>query len=311
MTEIAIRASLPDKLRWAEVMAGSGLLPADFRRHPANVLYAVEYGDMLGLSPMAALTGVHVIDGKPTASAALISALIRRAGHRLRITGDDRRAVVQIVRCDDPDFTYESTWTLDRAVTAELCTLRNGKPYARDTKGRAKPWEKYPAAMLKARALTECARDACEEALFGLHYTPEELGADVDMDGNPVTVATTQRVDQPPAEAAPPGQPETADVVDVEVVEAEVVEADPAAPVDEDRLASVVLLLGTLGVDEKPRRLVLARELVGRWIASATDMTCGEADLLIVELRNLAGMDEAQALVSDIIDNPQITEDAK
>ena len=37
--------------------------------------------------------------------------------------------------------------------------------------------------MLKARAITQCARDACEEALFGLHYTPEELGAEVDEDG--------------------------------------------------------------------------------------------------------------------------------
>ena len=37
--------------------------------------------------------------------------------------------------------------------------------------------------MLKSRAITQCARDACEEALFGLHYTPEELGAEVDEDG--------------------------------------------------------------------------------------------------------------------------------
>src|SRR6185312_3022660 len=40
-----------------------------------------------------------------------------------------------------------------------------------------------PASMLKSRAITQCARDACEEALFGLHYTPEELGAEVDEDG--------------------------------------------------------------------------------------------------------------------------------
>ena len=37
--------------------------------------------------------------------------------------------------------------------------------------------------MLKSRAITQCARDACEEVLFGLHYTPEELGANVDEDG--------------------------------------------------------------------------------------------------------------------------------
>jgi hypothetical protein len=165
------------------VLADSGLLPAAYRKQPANVLYAVEYGDMLGLSPMAAITGVHIIEGKPSASAGLISALVRRAGHRLRVKGDDRQAVAQIIRADDPEFTYEATWTLDRAVTAGLCTLKNGKPFARDSKGRPLAWEKYPAAMLKARAITEVARDSCEEALFGLHYTPEELGAEVDEDG--------------------------------------------------------------------------------------------------------------------------------
>jgi hypothetical protein len=46
--------------------------------------------------------------------------------------------------------------------------------------------------MLKARAITQCARDACEEALFGLHYTPEELGADVDEDGTVVEDAPRQ-----------------------------------------------------------------------------------------------------------------------
>jgi hypothetical protein len=118
---------------------------------------------------MAAMTGVHVIEGKPTASAGLISALVRRAGHRLRVTGDDTHAVAEITRRDDSKFTFRSEWTLDRARQAEL--LGKGT------------WKKYPAAMLKARAITEAARDACEEALFGLHYTAEELGAEVDEDG--------------------------------------------------------------------------------------------------------------------------------
>ena len=38
--------------------------------------------------------------------------------------------------------------------------------------------------MLKARAITEVSRDACSEALFGVIYTAEELGAEhVDEDG--------------------------------------------------------------------------------------------------------------------------------
>lgn len=174
------RATITDKITYAKHLAKSGLLPAVFRGRPENVLYVVEYGDMLGLSPMAALTGIHVIEGKPTASSALMSALVRRAGHRLRVTGDDTRAAVQITRSDDPDFVFESVWTLDRARNAALA----GKDV----------WKKYPAAMLKARAISECARDACEEALLGMHYTPEELGAAVDEDGNPTAVRATTEV---------------------------------------------------------------------------------------------------------------------
>lgn len=189
MNEVALQSGMPDKLSYAKALAESGLLPESYRRQPANVLWAVEYGEMLGLAPMAAITGIHVISGKPTASASLISALVRRAGHRLRVTGDGERAVAEIVRSDDPDFTFRSEWTLERAQVAGL----TGKG----------TWKSYPAAMLKARAITEVARDACEEALSGVHYTPEELGAEVDGDGDPVRVDIMEPRYQSPPSASP------------------------------------------------------------------------------------------------------------
>ena len=181
-TDVAVRqqaAAIPAKLAYAKELANSGLLPAAYRKNPANVLWAVEYGDMLGLAPMAAMTGVHVIDGKPTASAGLISALVRRAGHKLRVSGDSTKATCQIVRADDRGYTFEVTFTIDDAKAAGLAV--------KDV------WKKYAPSMLKARAITQCARDACEEALFGLHYTPEEMGAEVDEDG----VIIGQLVDEP------------------------------------------------------------------------------------------------------------------
>lgn len=213
-TEIVRRSSsLPEKISYAEHLAQSGLLPSAYRRQPANVLYAIEYGEMLGLAPLAAITGLHIIDGKPTASAGMVSALVREAGHRLR-NGYDKKTGVgwcEIVRCDDPEFTYRVEWTLARAVIAELCELKNGKPYARSKLGKPTPWELYPEAMLKARAITECAREACEEALNGVHYTPEELGAEVDESGEPIRV-TAERADQPatPAEEMPNWEEELA-----------------------------------------------------------------------------------------------------
>ena len=128
---------------------------------------------MLGLPPMAAITGIHVIEGKPSISAGLISALVRRAGHKLRVTGDDHQAQAQLVRSDDPGFTYKSTWTIDRAKQADLLNKSN--------------WKRYPEAMLKARAISEVARDACQEVLLGMQYTADELGDMLDDGGEVVS----------------------------------------------------------------------------------------------------------------------------
>ncbi|MGO1664120.1 MAG: hypothetical protein ACTHZD_16115 [Micrococcaceae bacterium] len=156
----------------AERMAGASILPRQYQKQPANLLFAFEYADALGIPRINAITAIHVIEGKPSASADLIASLVRKAGHKLRVSGDDTRAVAQIIRADDPEYVFEVTWDMQRAKNAKLTGKDN--------------WSKYPAAMLKARAITEVARMAASEALYGVIYTPEELGEVVDEDGNPV-----------------------------------------------------------------------------------------------------------------------------
>lgn len=211
-------APLPERMQYAQALAQADLLPAAYRRKPANVLLAMEYGAAVGITPVAAIQGVHVVEGKPTASAQLIGALVRRAGHRLRVTGDETHAEAQIIRSDDPDFTFTSRWDLERAKTAGL--LGKGS------------WKTYPGAMLKARAITEAARDACPEVLAGIAYTAEELGAD------PVSP------DAAPAAAAPPS-------VDVEVGKPvvhrrTVTEPDPEDPWASDPAPAVDVTTGEI-----------------------------------------------------------------
>ena len=174
MTELALRTNedLTEKMEWSKAMAVSSLIPQQYRGNPANLLFAIEYADSLGIERINALTSIHVIEGKPSASAELIAGLIRRAGHRLRVTGDDKSATAELIRADDPDFTYTATWTIARAQTAGLI----GKSV----------WKNYPAAMLRARVVTEVGRMGASDALLGVVYTPEELGADVDSQGQPV-----------------------------------------------------------------------------------------------------------------------------
>jgi len=168
-TEIEIRKDhqpslLEQKGQYATWLAKADLLPAAYRGKPANVLLAIEYGEALGVAPMTAINMIHVIEGKPTISAGLMAALVRQAGHRLRIavSAEPLAATAELYRCDDPEFAFTSTWTMERATAAGLTSKSN--------------WKHYPANMLKARAISEVCRDACPEVLAGIAYTPDEIG---------------------------------------------------------------------------------------------------------------------------------------
>ncbi|WNI19129.1 recombinase RecT [Actinacidiphila sp. ITFR-21] len=188
--------------RFAEALADTPLLPDQYRRQPASVLWAMEYGRALGLDVVTTITTIHVIKGKPSQSADLMLSRARTAGHRVRIQSERTRCVVTIVRADDPDDENSIEWTLDDAVTAGLCEIRNGRPYSRSSKGEPQSWEKYPRAMLRARALSECVRMACPEVLHGAIYTPEELGARVDESGLPMEAEIQQ------LRSVPAGEPD-------------------------------------------------------------------------------------------------------
>lgn len=283
-TEIAVRQepftrrSLAEKMAYAKQLADSQLVPRDYQRKPANILYAIEFGEMLGLSAMAAITGIHIIEGKPSASAGLISALVRRAGHKLRLRGDAKSATCQIIRSDDPEYTFEVTFTLEDAKTANLL----GKSV----------WRQYPQSMLKARAITQCARDACEEALFGLHYTPEELGADVDEEGIPLGAPAYRGTDTDPGVFAQ----EAARRVEEAIPDAEIVEEELAAPA---QVRAIGMLLDGLNCPEAAQAEVVS-ELTGILVTSVEQLPMEAARNLAATLGRLGrDPDKLEALLRE------------
>lgn len=201
-TDIATTTSLGEVMDWARAVAPSTMLPRQYQKQPANLLVAAEYADELGIGRMNALTDIYVIDGKPSLSSHLMAALVRRAGHRLRVqmSNDGTAAKAILIRSDDPDFEFTAVWTMQRAQAAGLTSKA--------------VWKSYPAAMLKARAISEVVREGASEVLSGALYVPEELGASVDQDGRPdrpepipatVTVeALTGHHDEPADEPADP-----------------------------------------------------------------------------------------------------------
>lgn len=207
--------SVQDAWGFAKALAESTILPRQYAGNPGSVLWALEFGRGLGLDVITTIQSVHIIQNKATMSADLMASLCRRAGHRMRVSGDETRAQVVIFRADDPEFAFDVTWTMDRAKQAQLTN--------KDT------WKQYPAAMLRARAISECVRMACPEVLHGAIYTPEERGAAIDEDGMPVD-APTQAVQvrrAPEPTSALPTAPQPPVSQDEDVTEAEVVN-DPA-----------------------------------------------------------------------------------
>ncbi|MFI5831015.1 recombinase RecT [Streptomyces sp. NPDC051578] len=187
-------SSMSPREAWlfCESLAATPLLPDAYRKQPASVLWAMEYGRALGLDVVTTITTIHVIKGKPSQSADLMLSRARTAGHKVRISPSSTSCVVSIWRSDDPEFENRVEWTLDDAVTARLCELRDGRPYSRSKQNEPQSWEKYPRAMLRARAIAECVRLACPEVLHGAIYTPEELGARVDSEGLPMEAEVQQ-----------------------------------------------------------------------------------------------------------------------
>lgn len=266
--EIAIREShdLSAKVEWTKTMSVASLLPKQYQNNPGNLLYAIEYADSLGIDRINAITSIHVINGKPTASADLIAGLIRKAGHKLRISGDETYAVAQIIRADDPDFTYEARWDLAKARTAGL---------------NSQTWKNYPAAMLRSRAITEVARMGASDALYGVIYTPEEMGATVGADGVPVeherAASPMQRL-----QAVTHSEPEPIDVTDAEVIE----DPEPVelTPITAKQITMLNTLAGKLGLD-RDAKIAGISVITGRTIESSKDLTKDEAGDVIDSLQ--------------------------
>lgn len=186
---------LDQQINYAKAMAVSNLLPVAYQNHPENVLVALEQGRALGIAPIQAMNQINVIKGKPALSADLIAALVRRAGHRLRVEGDDTYAQATVIRADDPDYIPKPVrWDMERAKRAGLL----GNP----------SWQKYPAAMLRARAISEAARAWANDALYGFIYTPEELDNNWLPDTDPDTGEPVHNSPAPvPVQQAPQQQP--------------------------------------------------------------------------------------------------------
>lgn len=149
-------------LNWNALVriSDTDFVPRALRNNPSAVMAAVFSGREVGLSPMASLRLVDIIDGSPSFSAELTVALIRAAGHRIVLVEEtDSACTIEGIRAGNDQDRMTLTYSLHDAERAGLLSIDdNGRPRARSRNNKALPWETYTPDLLWARAVSRLSR---------------------------------------------------------------------------------------------------------------------------------------------------------
>jgi hypothetical protein len=195
-------------------------------------------GEELGIGPMASMTGIHIIDGKPSLSANLLGVQVKRSG-RYDFKPKSLSAEKVVVTFYDGDEELgDSEFTIEQARQIDVKTKKGWIKLA------DKPaWKNYPQAMLFARALSQGVRLFCPDVTAGSPaYTPEELGAEVDAEGEVVHVESV--VEPVEATAAKLDPARVANLIEgIEIVKPALDESGV------NWIDGLNVLLGSLGID--------------------------------------------------------------
>lgn len=169
-------------------LIGTDFLPRQIDT-PHKALAIVLKGRELGIPPMEALAQLYVVNGKVTMQAQLMLALIARSGlGTWQIEESTAQACTVVMKRSDNGAAMRLRFTIEEAKAAGLL----GKS------GSA--WSAYPAAMLRARAISACARIVFPDVIGGM-YTPEELDVPVVVNAEgDIEIDAEAAIDEPSPE---------------------------------------------------------------------------------------------------------------
>jgi hypothetical protein len=161
-----------------QTMAKSGMFPDV--KDGAKALVKILASKEIGVTPFQAMTNIHIIQGKATMGANLMAAKVKGSGkYDYRVTKLSNKVCKIMFKQRTATVSLweelgEFTYAIEDAERAGL--VKEGSS-----------WVKYPQNMLFARAISSGVRLYCPDVFNGnLVYVPEEMGAQVDEDGEPV-----------------------------------------------------------------------------------------------------------------------------
>jgi hypothetical protein len=156
----------------SQVMASSGLMPRGLEKAEA-VFVAVQMGLEVGLSPMAAVQNIAVINGRPSIWGDSVLGLVRASGrledfHEFYEGKGEEYKAVCIAKRDDQGNEIRREFSVADAKRAGLWK-------------KAGPWSQYPKRMLQMRARSWALRDGFGDVLRGIRFAEEEQDRIIDV----------------------------------------------------------------------------------------------------------------------------------
>ncbi|MFM8622261.1 MAG: recombinase RecT [Holophagaceae bacterium] len=169
--------SLKEALQLAALLSKSKLVPKGFENQEA-CLVGILYGMEVGLSPIAALQRMAIIDGRPTIWGDAALALVQASGLLVSILEDvieseidknelSNLSAICTVRREGRSDPVTRSFSIEDAKRAGLWQ----KPG---------PWKDYPKRMLMMRARAFALRDAFPDVLAGLYLREEFEGVEAE-----------------------------------------------------------------------------------------------------------------------------------
>lgn len=183
-----------DPIALGDVMHKSGMFPDT--KDAAQAVVKILAGQEYGLGPVAAMSGIHVIDKKPVPGATVLAGCVKRSQRydyfikrldeqECSLVFVDRsvKATTEIGDRTVPGLLLgESTFTTEDAKRAGLLGRTN--------------WQKYPRNMRFARALSNGVRWFCSDVTqTGVVLTAEEVADDVDLDVGTFSVGLKEQAE--------------------------------------------------------------------------------------------------------------------
>lgn len=163
-----------------KAFAESGMFP-DIKS-AAQAVVKIQAGAEMGIPPFAAMSGIHIIQGKPTIGAGLMAANVKASNKY------DYKVIEQTDKVCSIDF-YKGKEKLGNSTF----TYEDAK------KAGTKNLDKFPKNMLFARAISNGVKFYTPDVFSGPVYTPEEFDVVTqDVDHTDIKEEVTHAVEKLP-----------------------------------------------------------------------------------------------------------------